>query len=150
VSEVIDPLLQQALEGETLHAKPLAAGLQSAREQIYRNFDDGIAVEKLIHDTSKLIDIVLVSCFRHFLGEPGKPGVCLVAVGGYGRSELLPGSDIDLMILLEKKADKSQQQQLSLFLTFLWDIGLEVGHSVRTIRDCIRQGKSDVTVMTNR
>jgi len=149
VSEVIDPLLQQALEGETPQAKPLAAGLQSAREQIYRNFDDGIAVEKLIHDTSRLIDRVLVSCFRHFLAEPGKPGACLVAVGGYGRSELLPGSDIDLMILLEKKADKSLQHQLSLFLTFLWDIGLEVGHSVRTTRDCVREGKSDVTVMTN-
>ncbi|MDH3447034.1 MAG: [protein-PII] uridylyltransferase, partial [Gammaproteobacteria bacterium] len=69
--------------------------------------------------------------------------------GGYGRSELLPGSDIDLMILLEKNATKDQQQRISAFLTFLWDIGLEVGHSVRTIRDCVRQGRVDVTVMTN-
>jgi [protein-PII] uridylyltransferase len=149
VSDFIDPFLQQALEGETLHAKPLAAGLSAAREQIYRDFDEGIAADKLIHDTSKLIDRVLEFCFRHFIGEHSNTGFCLVAVGGYGRSELLPGSDIDLMILLEKKTSQSQQQQLSLFLTFLWDIGLEVGHSVRTIRDCVRQGKNDVTVMTN-
>jgi len=149
VSEFIDPFLQQALKGETLHAKPLAAGLSAAREQIYRDFDEGIATEKLIHDTSKLIDRVLEFCFLHFIGEHSDIGFCLVAVGGYGRSELLPGSDIDQMILLEKKASKSQQQQLSLFLTFLWDIGLEVGHSARTIRDCVRQGKTDVTVMTN-
>lgn len=149
MSEVIDPFLQQALKGGTLQAKPLAAGLNAAREQIYRDFDEGIAVEKLIHDTSKLIDRVLEFCFLHFIGEHSKIDFCLVAVGGYGRSELLPGSDIDLMILLEKKATKPQQQQLSLFLTFLWDIGLEVGHSARTIRDCVRQGKTDVTVMTN-
>ena len=148
MSEIIEPFLQQALEGETLQAKPLAAGLQVAREQIYRDFDEGIAAEKLIHDTSNLIDRVLEFCFLHFIGEHSDFGFCLVAVGGYGRSELLPGSDIDLMILLEKKANKLQQQQLALFLTFLWDIGLEVGHSVRTVRDCVRQGKTDVTVIT--
>ena len=148
MTEVSDQFPRQALDGETLQAAPLAADLRAAREQIYRDFDKGVAVEKLIHDTSDLIDRVLEFCFLHFLGNPGNPGFCLVAVGGYGRAELLPGSDIDLMILLEKKANKSQQQQLSLFLTFLWDIGLEVGHSVRTIRDCVREGKADVTVMT--
>ena len=148
MAEVIDQFLQQTVDGETLQAAPLAAGLRAAREQIYRDFDEGVAAEKLIHDTSNLIDRVLEFCFLHFIGEHNKFGFCLVAVGGYGRSELLPGSDIDLMILLEKKPDKSQQQQLSLFLTFLWDIGLEIGHSVRTIRDCVREGKADVTVMT--
>ncbi len=149
MSNVTDPLLQQAMEGGVLHAEPFATALNAAREQIYHNFDEGVATEKLIHDTSKLIDQVLEFCVRHFIDEHGKPGFCLVAVGGYGRLELFPGSDIDLMILLEKKAGKALQQQLSLFLTFLWDIGLEVGHSVRTIRDCVRQSESDVTVITN-
>jgi [protein-PII] uridylyltransferase len=149
VAEVLDQLLHKALDGEALQVAPLAAGMRSAREQIYREFDQGIATEELIRHTSKFIDKVLEACFRHFIGEHRNSGFCLVAVGGYGRSELLPGSDIDLMILLEKKAGKAQQQQLSLFLTFLWDIGLEVGHSVRTIRDCVREGKADVTVMTN-
>jgi len=148
VTEVLDQLLQQTVDGETLQAAPLAAALRAAREQIYRDFDEGITAEKLIHDTSNLIDKLLEFCFQHFIGEHSKIGFCLVAVGGYGRAELLPGSDIDLMILLEKKANKAQQQQLSLFLTFLWDIGLEIGHSVRTIRDCVREGKADITVMT--
>jgi len=148
VTEVLDQLLQKTLDGEALQAAPLAAGLRAIREQIYREFDEATAIEELIHNTSKLIDKVLVFCFQHFIGKHSSFGFSLVAVGGYGRSELLPGSDIDLMILLEKKANQVQQQQLSLFLTFLWDIGLEVGHSVRTIRDCVREGKADVTVMT--
>lgn len=148
MGEDIDQFLQQALDGEALQAASLAASLSAAREEIYRDFDEGVTVEKLIHETSSLIDRVLEFCFLHFIGKHANFGFCLVAVGGYGRAELLPGSDIDLMILLEKKANKAQQQQLSLFLTFLWDIGLEIGHSVRTVRDCVREGKADITVMT--
>ena len=148
MSSTVDSFLTAALDGNTLQAAPLAAGLKAAREQIYTDYDAGVAVDKLIHDTSNLIDRVLKFCFLHFVGEQHSADFCLVAVGGYGRAELLPGSDIDLMILLEKKASKQRQQQLSLFLTFLWDIGLEIGHSVRTIRDCVKVGKTDVTVMT--
>lgn len=149
MSETLDSFLRQAEESLPLKAKTIATGLNSAREKIYRDFDQGVAAEKLIGDTSQLIDRVLEFCFLHFIGDSSQCNCCLVAVGGYGRAELLPGSDIDLMILLEKNADKAQQQKISAFLTFLWDIGLEVGHSVRTIRDCVRQGKADVTVMTN-
>jgi [protein-PII] uridylyltransferase len=149
VTDVIDQFLTQAQEGDTLDAKTITKGLNTAREQIYHEFDKGVAVQKLIHDTSQLIDQVLEFCFLHFIGNSNQSNCALVAVGGFGRSELAPGSDIDLMILLDKKASKAQQQVLSTFLTFLWDIGLEVGHSVRTIRDCVREGKADVTVMTN-
>lgn len=148
MAEIIEQFLEQALDGDTLHAKPIAKGLSAARQQIYREFDDGVAVEKLIHNTSQLIDRVLEFCFLHFIGDSKQCDCSLVAVGGFGRSELLPGSDIDLMLLLDKKANKAQQQKIATFLTFLWDIGLEVGHSVRTVRDCIREGKADVTVMT--
>ncbi len=149
MADVIGQFLEQAREGETLHTASIAAGLDAAREQIYRDFDQGIAIEKLIHDASDLVDRVLEFCFLHFIGDNRQCDCSLLAVGGYGRSELLPGSDIDLMILLGKKTNRRQQQQLSAFLTFLWDIGLEVGHSVRTIKDCVREGKADVTVMTN-
>jgi len=141
-------VLEQALSGESLQAPQIAAALGDARERINREFDEGAAVERLIHDSSALIDQVLEPCFRHFIDDGGKRCCSLVAVGGYGRSELLPGSDIDLMILLDRKPDRERQQQLSGFLTFLWDIGLEVGHSVRTVRDCVREGKADITVMT--
>ncbi|MGD8420570.1 MAG: DUF294 nucleotidyltransferase-like domain-containing protein, partial [Gammaproteobacteria bacterium] len=135
--------------GEKLRAAPISAGLEAAREDIFRRFDDGEPAEKLIREMSGLVDHVLQYCFLNHIGDSKHCNCCLVAVGGYGRSELLPGSDIDLMILLEKSAGKDQQQRLSAFLTFLWDIGLEVGHSVRTIKDCVRQGKADITVMTN-
>ena len=147
--EDIESFLERANEGGQLHAATISAGLGAAREDIYQAFDQGVPAEQLIHQTAGLIDRVLEYCFAHFIGDRSQRNCCLVAVGGYGRSELLPGSDIDLMILLEKSADKVQQQHISAFLTFLWDIGLEVGHSVRTVRDCVRQGKADVTVMTN-
>jgi [protein-PII] uridylyltransferase len=141
-------VLEHSLDRGELQAAQIAAALDVARERIYAEFDEGAAVEKLIHASSTLIDQVLEPCFRHFIDSDGKRCCSLVAVGGYGRSELLPGSDIDLMILLDRKPDRARQQQLSNFLTFLWDIGLEVGHSVRTVRDCVREGKIDITVMT--
>ncbi len=149
MSETLESLLARADQSESLQAAAIAPALADARESIYLEFDRGVAVEKLIRDLSGLIDRVLESCFPRFVGAGDRHGCCLVAVGGYGRSELLPGSDIDLMILLGKKAGSEQEKRLSAFLTFLWDIGLEVGHSVRTVRDCVREGKADVTVMTN-
>ncbi len=140
--------LQQALTDDNLSAQEIGPALGRAREDIFLQFDEGVEVEKLIRDMSALIDQVLETCFTHFVACDGKSACSLIAVGGYGRSELLPGSDIDLMILLARKPGRAQQDQLSAFLTFLWDIGLEVGHSVRTIRDCLQEGKADITVMT--
>ena len=76
------------------------------------------------------------------------PELTLVAVGGYGRAELYPKSDIDLLILLPQQPDERLQQLLQELVGKLWDIGLEVGHSVRTIGDCMSES-SDVTVQTN-
>ena len=75
-------------------------------------------------------------------------GVALVAVGGYGRGELHPCSDIDVMILLPKSGVTGGHDGIERFLAFLWDIGLEVGHSVRTIDDCQRESAADVSVAT--
>ena len=72
----------------------------------------------------------------------------LVAVGGYGRGELHPQSDIDLLVLLDGATENNADEAIGRFLTFLWDIGLEVGHSVRTLDDCEAQARSDVTVLT--
>ena len=145
----IEPFLQQAIEGDKLLPASIAEGLKAAREHSFQDFDRGMSAEELVRNTSNLIDQVLEFCFIHYVGDRETSGCSLLAVGGYGRSELLPGSDIDLMILLPGKVDDLLQEKISLFLTFLWDIGLEVGHSVRTIKDCVRQGKADVTVMTN-
>ncbi len=148
-TQSIDTYLEQALADGVISPGPVATGLRVTREDIYRDFDRGVDIETLVHAQAELIDRVLQFSFTHFFDPAQRDRCGLVAVGGYGRSELLPGSDIDLMILLPKKADSKLQQSISAFLTFLWDIGLEVGHSVRTVKDCVAQGRSDVTVMTN-
>ncbi len=141
--------LAQAKTSEGLQVKPITEGLHETNRQISQQFDQGVAIESLVLQKSELIDRVLSVVVEQFIPPQEKNCCSLVAVGGYGRNELLPGSDIDLMILLEKRPSRQLEEQISAFLTFLWDIGLEVGHSVRTVRDCVREGKADVTVITN-
>ena len=75
--------------------------------------------------------------------------LALVAVGGYGRGQLQPHSDIDLLVLSKKSLSKKQQEHISQFITLLWDIGLDVGQSVRTIKETFQLAKQDVTIATN-
>jgi [protein-PII] uridylyltransferase len=100
----------------------------------------------LLKSLSQMIDTVL----RGAAQEVGLSGeVALLAVGGYGRRELFPYSDIDLLVLLEREPDPQRISQLERFITYLWDIGLEVGHSVRTIDECLSEARKDITVETN-
>ncbi|NNE63388.1 MAG: [protein-PII] uridylyltransferase, partial [Gammaproteobacteria bacterium] len=145
----IDEYLNLACTSNGLKSQPIIEGIEQANLNIYDEFDRGVAIESLVSRKAEVIDKVLTVAIEHFIPAQPKNSCCLVAVGGYGRKELLPGSDIDLMLLLEKKPSKQLEEQISLFLTFLWDIGLEVGHSVRTVKDCVREGKADVTVITN-
>ncbi len=73
----------------------------------------------------------------------------LLAVGGYGRQELHPASDIDIMIMYALELDSPTRECIENFLTFLWDIGLEVGHSVRSLTECRKVAARDLTVITN-
>ncbi|CAM5394612.1 Bifunctional uridylyltransferase/uridylyl-removing enzyme [Stutzerimonas stutzeri] len=75
--------------------------------------------------------------------------IALVAVGGYGRGELHPYSDIDLLILLDDSDHEIFRESIEGFLTLLWDIGLEVGQSVRSIAECAEEARADLTVITN-
>src|SRR5438552_14614395 len=72
----------------------------------------------------------------------------LVATGGYGRGELYPCSDIDLLVLLPDEPRAAEQERLERLIHSFWDIGLEIGHSVRTVRDCVQAAASDITVNT--
>src|SRR5690606_27419999 len=67
----------------------------------------------------------------------------------YGRGELHPHSDIDLLILLKKSNTKPYKDSIERFLTFLWDIQLKIGQSVRSISQCVDEAKADITVATN-
>ena len=76
------------------------------------------------------------------------PMAALVAVGGYGRSDLFPHSDVDVLVLVNTELDPSAQAAIEAFITACWDIGLEIGSSVRTVAECIDEAKRDVTVQT--
>ena len=97
----------------------------------------------------ELEDEVLREAWRgHVRAGHGAP-MALLAVGGYGRGELLPHSDIDLMLLVDPDRLDEHKPAIEGFLTFLWDIGLEVGSSVRSVQDCVTQAADDLTVITN-
>ena len=93
------------------------------------------------------VDEVILAAWQHFAADSAD-GAALVAVGGYGRGELHPHSDIDLMVLVERTGNVDVDESIAQFLTFLWDIGLEVGHSVRTLDDCDTQARNDLTIVT--
>ena len=77
------------------------------------------------------------------------PTLALAAVGGYGRGELYPASDIDLLVLLPLEPDATLQTKLERLVGCFWDIGLEIGHSVRTVDECINEASADITVQTS-
>ncbi len=116
-------------------------GLQT----IYQSSGD---VGTVVFGRSNLID-QLINTIYNYLFKDIDQEIALVAVGGYGRGELHPKSDIDLMILLDEEEDQKTKDLLEKCLMLLWDIRLEIGHSVRTIEECIDESTKDITVATN-
>jgi [protein-PII] uridylyltransferase len=121
--------------------------LDRGTELLKERFVADDAIEDLVRDRARLVDIALRAAW---IGHAGRfaDDLALVAVGGYGRGELHPSSDIDIMVLLPKSDSADWQPDIEKFLTFLWDIGLEVGHSVRSIDDCQRESLADISVAT--
>ncbi len=124
--------------------------LRAGRETLKQSFYHGEDAPALIAHHARLVDQLLIHAWRrHGALLPPKLPVALVAVGGYGRGELYPASDIDLMLLLKKGEPNNIHKFAGALLQFLWDMGLEVGHSVRALKDCVREAKKDITVATN-
>ena len=93
----------------------------------------------------KLVDALLKQIWQSFnLKE-----VSLIAVGGYGRGELFPHSDVDILILLPQKVVANTLKEIEVLIGIFWDIGLSVGHSVRNCNECLIEAEKDVTVLTN-
>jgi [protein-PII] uridylyltransferase len=95
---------------------------------------------------SLLIDQILDKLWQ---GLEFNEDASLIACGGYGRQELFPFSDVDLLILIPKKVSHSLNQKIEQFITLAWDIGLRIGHSVRNLDETKREIKRDITVHTN-
>lgn len=119
--------------------------LRTARQVLRQDYAEQPNPTRYLRTHSKTVDAHVIEVWRT-LGLPSE--LALIAVGGYGRAELYPKSDIDLLVLLPQEADADLEQRLQTLIGNLWDIGLEVGHSVRTIAQCIQES-SDVTVQTN-
>jgi [protein-PII] uridylyltransferase len=121
--------------------------LRQAHDELATRFLAEEPVETLVHARAALIDQILRHLWREQLGARDEHWA-LVAVGGYGRGELHPCSDIDLLLLVAAPPGESQRGELERFIALLWDIGLEVGHSVRTVAQCAEESAADVSVMT--
>jgi len=123
------------------------AELEAASDAIRDRFLNGESVLTLVHERSDLVDSVITHLWRQHASDC--VGVAaLIAVGGYGRAELHPGSDVDILVLLPKKLSATCKAQVGDFVTSLWDIGLDIGHSVRTVKQCRDEAKADLTVAT--
>ncbi|MHB1512607.1 MAG: [protein-PII] uridylyltransferase [Acidiferrobacter sp.] len=123
--------------------------LRAAHEAELPRRRRGLGVQTLRLRTALIDDILSRAYTEHEHKLPDRISIALVAVGGYGRGELHPASDIDLLLLQDSPRYDKTQAFAEPFLRFLWDIGLTVGHSVRSVRDCLRVARGDATVMTN-
>src|SRR5262245_43771679 len=139
--------LRQSLAANTQDVAAFRNALIEGDNRLKQRFLDDEPVERLVRDRARLVDALLKAAWELHVGEHARE-VALIAVGGYGRGELNLCSDIDIMILLPKSESAPWQGSLEKFLTFMWDIGLEVGQSVRTIDDCQRESAADVSVAT--
>jgi [protein-PII] uridylyltransferase len=125
--------------------KSLREQLKSGRKALAERYQADKDAPRYLRQHVRLVDGILETLWRS-LEFP--PEMALAAVGGYGRGELYPGSDVDLLILLPHEPDEALIARLERLVGTFWDIGLEVGHSVRTIPDCLKEAADDITVQT--
>lgn len=134
-----------------LKSSPIAAfkkALKQAREVLDGRFREGRDIRRLVEDRAWFVDQILQEAWKRFDWSEDAD-IALLAVGGYGRGELHPNSDIDLLILLDSADHEVFRTPIEGFLTLLWDIGLEVGQSVRSVAECAEEARADLTVVTN-
>ncbi|MGH7258386.1 MAG: [protein-PII] uridylyltransferase [Nitrospiraceae bacterium] len=143
-------------EGHDAEPAAMAAALVTQRQAIQDRLMAGASGEETVAATTDVADGLIVGRYRtasrrggEAVTTAGFQHCCLVAIGGYGRRELAPHSDIDLMVLYRPEAAKIVPDFVKQVLHPLWDIGFQVGHSVRTIQDCIDLGLKDLTVRTS-
>ena len=122
--------------------------LKQSRKILTSRFEANDPADQLVREYARTVDELLVRAWKYFIGADEEK-IALVAVGGYGRGELHPASDIDLLILMKGNQHQQFAGRIQDFLTFLWDIGLEVGQSVRSVNECVAEAKLDITVATN-
>ena len=121
--------------------------VKDIRARLFDNYDQGVPVSQLLQARSEAVDMLLRCAWQRVMPDAGAGA--LVAVGGYGRAELHPASDIDLLILVDEAQLEPLQAPLTTLITFLWDIGIELGHAVRTLSECASAAADDLSVISN-
>ncbi|HES76876.1 MAG TPA: [protein-PII] uridylyltransferase, partial [bacterium] len=121
--------------------------LQNLREQEFKQLRAGEPVAVLFAARTAFIDALIAAQWA----DAGLDGAaaCVLAVGGYGRAELFPYSDIDVLILLANDAPPHMAKQIEAFISRLWDLGLHLGHSTRTVAECLALAAHDLSTMTS-
>ncbi|GAA3969493.1 [protein-PII] uridylyltransferase [Allohahella marinimesophila] len=151
IEAVIEQLRSTDADGSAI--PELRKLLQNGNELLFSSFDSGLDVRALVAARSVLVDSALQTVWKTLPPAVGAQ-LCLIAVGGYGRGELFPYSDVDLLILLPERGttdleESLLEQSLSQLIASFWDMGLDIGHSVRTPDECIEQASADITIATN-
>ncbi len=151
-------LVDQHGTGDALRAPVLAtfrAALAKGRQEVQRRFDEHGSGEACVRENCYLADRLIRTMAAFTLTHvfpSANPTMGeqfdIAATGGYGRGELAPFSDIDLLFLLPYKRTARVEQVVEYMLYMLWDLGLKVGHAVRSVDECIRQSKADITIRT--
>ena len=136
MSHPVDPELLKSLR------QRYREGKAALIEQFMRERPSGRSSQRLLKGLAQHVDLTLQELMSAL---PMPEGLALVAVGGYGRGELFPHSDIDVLVLLPQAASTDGVAD---FITACWDTGLEIGSSVRTVEECVAEAQRDVTVQT--
>ena len=154
----IDDLAERQAPGPALRAAVLdllKQALKDGRAEVRRRLEAGASGTATVRAESYLVDQILRVLYDHVgqrlypLANPSTgERLCLIALGGYGRGELAPHSDIDLLFLLPYKLTPRSEQVVEEMLYFLWDLGFKVGHATRSVRECLRLAKGDITICT--
>ncbi|WP_343564376.1 [protein-PII] uridylyltransferase [Kiloniella sp. b19] len=139
--------------GEIL--KILKETLKAGREEVKQRFEQKTSGTVVVKAHCYLMDQIVLLLYRH-VNEFLYPAsltkgehLSLVAVGGYGRGELAPHSDVDLLFLMPYKKTARTEQIVESILYFLWDLNIKVGQSVRTVNECIKAAQGDITISTS-
>ena len=147
----MEPDHSESLEAPTKGAADTRLDTAELRRRIAQadaaladEFWSGAAIDELVAERARFIDAFLAEIWQHWFDR--NDNLALLAVGGYGRGELHPHSDIDLLILAKRPS--AVQDDIAAFVRLLWDLKLDIGHSVRTLADCKREAARDVVVYT--
>lgn len=136
---------------QTSSTQNLTIGIKQWLDTLKTDFDHALAtgtsIRQIVHGRSQALDSLLVVLYK--LYELDKSELALFAVGGYGRGELHPFSDLDILLLHPQEIDEILDKKISAFVATLWDIGIDPAISVRTVAECYDASQADITIATS-